>query len=174
MTALVLSCSRPTLWGLRVFVVNQAGPWAVDLIRSGVWLICFLLSIITILFPGLSRVGISHRGLRSPAMFFPLGGKHLLRMAWGTQQVPLQLVSGVELQLAHGKGLHWITFWISVHCSVSWNLGIKQEFNFFETLSLLPNLVETGQQMQNYGDSGNCWMDSQAWSCKPCFLKKQG
>lgn len=24
--------------------------------------------------------------------------------------------------------------WISAHCSVSWNLGIEQEFNFFETL----------------------------------------
>lgn len=42
--------------------------------------------------------------------------------------------------------------WISVYCSVSWNLGIEQEFNFLETLSLLPNLVEIGQQMQNYLD----------------------
>lgn len=49
-------------------------------------------------------------------------------------------------------------YWISVYRSVQLNLWVEQQFDFFDTPSLLPNLVENGQQMQNYGDSGKFWI----------------
>lgn len=95
MTALVLLCSRPTFWDLHVFVVKQAGLWTVKLIRSGILLVCFLLFIVAILLPGLSSVGISHRGLCIPAGLFPFGWWVELSYSW-----PVQARGCIELLLA--------------------------------------------------------------------------